>query len=105
MHHKKLFQSYKYYADNNTSIYKDLSLAVYYAFHSQIDLALNHLKLFSEEDNFHYWTILFLKIDPLLDNIRDHPKYKKIIHDIENKFWADHKKINATLVKNKLLVD
>ena len=29
----------------------------------------------------------------------------KIIHDIENKFWADHKKINATLVKNKLLVD
>lgn len=101
----KLFQSYKDYADNNESIYKDLNLAVYYAFHSQIDLALNHLKLFSEQDNFHYWTILFLKIDPLLDNILDHPRYKKIIHDIENKFWDNHKKINATLVKNELLAD
>lgn len=40
------------------------------------------LKLFSQQDNCHYWTILFLKIDPLIDNIKDLPEFKIIMNDI-----------------------
>jgi len=100
---EKLFQSYKEYAENNQSIYKHLSLAMYYSYKGETKDALEHLELFSHEDNYFYWIILFLEIDPLVDNIKDLPEFKKIVKDIKSKFWKNHKRIKSSLIEKELL--
>lgn len=100
---EKLFQSYKEYADNDQSIYKHLSLAMYYSYMGKTKEALEHLKIFSQEDNYFYWIILFLEIDPMVDNIKDLPEFKKIVNDLESKFWKNHKRIKDSLVEKELL--
>lgn len=72
---EELFNSFFEYASNDTSIYKHFSLAVYYAHQNNLKSAVEQLKLFSNEDNFQYWILLFLKIDPLIDNIKDLPAF------------------------------
>jgi len=101
---EEFVKSYKAYADRDKSIYKNLSLMGYYAWKGENQKALEHLKLFSKEDNFQYW-IIFLADDPLLDNLKNLPEFKKILSDIENKFWDNHKKIRATLEEKGLLKD
>jgi tetratricopeptide (TPR) repeat protein len=100
---QKYFDSFKNYAENDRSIYKHLSLAVYYSAKGNTEKAMEEMELFSEEDNYHYWTILFLNIDPLADNIKELPEYKRIFEKIENKFWKDHERIKASLEEKDLL--
>ncbi len=100
---EKLFADYKNYADQDKSIYQHLSMAVYYAYFANNQEALKQLELFSEENNFHYWVILFLKIDPLTDNIKDLPEYQKLIKKIEKKFWKEHYQIKVSLEDKDLL--
>ena len=42
-------------------------------------------------------------MDPLTDNIKDLPEFKKIMSDIETKFWNYHKQIKASLEEKELL--
>ena len=100
---EEIFRNYKAYADNDQSIYKHLSLAAYYAYQGDTANAIEHLSLFSQQENFHYWIILFLEIDPLVDNIKDLPEFKKILSEIEIKFWNYHKQIKASLEEKELL--
>ncbi|MFC2151094.1 helix-turn-helix domain-containing protein [Bacteroidota bacterium] len=100
---EKLFNEYRYYAENDQSIYRNLSLSMYYSYIGDSLKAIEHLKLFSEEDNYFYWLILFLEIDPLIDKMKDDPEYKKILQDIETKFWNYHKKVKASLEDKELL--
>jgi class 3 adenylate cyclase/TolB-like protein/Tfp pilus assembly protein PilF len=94
---------HKEYADNDESIYKHLSLAVYYSYLNKKDESLHHLRLFSEEDNFHYWIILFLRIDPLLDPIIDLPETQQFLNTLEVKFWKNHEKVKKTLEEKNLI--
>jgi len=100
---EKYFAIYLAYAENDRSIYKHLSLAVYYSFMGDNQNALEHLELFAQEDNYYYWLILFLKIDPLIDNIKDLPETQKILDDIEAKFWDYHEQIRVSLGEEGLL--
>ena len=100
---EKIFKDYKNYAENDISIYKHLSLAVYYSYKGDTENAIDHLKLFSQQSNYHYWLILFLEIDPLIDNIKDHPEFKSILSELEIKFWGSHERIKASLTKKGLL--
>ncbi|HUX55982.1 MAG TPA: hypothetical protein VMV77_03345 [Bacteroidales bacterium] len=100
---ERIFSEYKEYADNDKSIYKHLSLACYYSFKGETDRAMENIRLFSEQNNYHYWTVVFLKIDPLIDNIKDLPEFKKIFNDIEAKFWNSHNHLKALLAKEKLI--
>ncbi len=100
---EKYFANYKNYADNDKSIYKDLSLAAYYSFHGNTDAAIEHLRLFSQQDNYFYWMVIFIEMDPLFDNIKDHPEFRKILDDIEIKFWNYHEQIKASLEEKELL--
>ena len=100
---KKFFSEYKTYADGSSSIYKNVELAMYYSYHNQTEKALEHLKLFSEEEDYHYWILLFLEIDPLMDNIKDYPEFKEVFNKLETKFWKNHKKIKKSLEDQKLI--
>jgi len=98
------FQDYLEYARNDPGIYRDLSLAAYYSFNGDIDRALEHMKLFSEQENYPYWYILFLEMDdPLFDPLKDLPEFQKILREINVKFWKNHKEIRDSLNQKGLL--
>jgi tetratricopeptide (TPR) repeat protein len=97
------FRDYKEYAENNISIYKNLFLAVYYSYMGDTNQAIEKLKMFSRETNYQYWVVLFYIMDPLMDNIKDHPEFEIIFNDLENNFWNNHKRIKASLETKRLL--
>lgn len=98
-----LFRDYMEYAENDQSVYKHLSLAMYHANRGDPDSALEHLELFSGQEHFHYWTILFLEMDPLVDPIRDHPEFSRVISKIKVSFWKHHRQIRESLEQKELL--
>jgi TolB-like protein/class 3 adenylate cyclase/Tfp pilus assembly protein PilF len=100
---EKYFSKYKEYAENNQSIYRNWDLAKYYSYMGETDKAIEHLKLFSEEDNYFYWVLVFTDIDPLADNIKDLPEFKKIMKKIDKKFWDYHNRIKSSLKEKDLI--
>ncbi|WP_211253546.1 helix-turn-helix domain-containing protein [Prolixibacter bellariivorans] len=90
-------QNYKAFAEGDQSIYKHLSLAMYEAYEGNTAKAIEQLKLFSQQDDYHYWVVLFLKIDPLIDNVKDNPDFKKILHTIDSRFQNQHREMKASL--------
>ncbi len=100
---EKYFNEYKLYAENDNSIYKNLSLAMYYSYMNDTITALENLKLFSQQENYTYWTVLFLKIDPLIDNMKNIPEFKRLLDEIEIKFWNSHKQTKASLEEKDLV--
>lgn len=100
---KQLLASFKEYAENEKSIYRNLNLTMYYAYSGDTENALENMEMFTMETNFHYWILLFFEMDPLLDNIRNLPEFKKILTKIESNFWENHKKIRKSLEEKRLL--
>jgi tetratricopeptide (TPR) repeat protein len=93
---------FKENADNDHSIYHHLHLAAYYAYRKEPRKAIEHLTLFSKEDNFQYW-ILLMEDDPALDPIKDLPEFRDLMREIKVRFWDTNKKIRVTLEEKGLL--
>ena len=100
---REYLDKFKDYSDRDQSIYKHVNLALYYSYIGDTTAALDQMKLFSKEDKYHYWTILFLKQEPIFDNIKDLPEFKSIYSEMEKKFRENHDHIAATLKKENLL--
>ncbi|HKK41358.1 MAG TPA: helix-turn-helix domain-containing protein [Bacteroidales bacterium] len=100
---REYLNKFKDYCDRDQSIYKHVNLALYYSYKGNSTAALEQMKLFSKEDKYHYWTVLFLKKEPILDNIRNLPEFKSIYSEMEKKFRENHEHIAATLKKENLL--
>ncbi len=98
-----LLQSCYKYANNDKAIYKNLSLSVYYSYVGELEKSLDYLELFSNETNYQYWIILFLKDDPLIDNIKNLTKFKKIFQKLEREFYKKHNQIAEILRKENLI--
>jgi len=99
---KEYFRIYKEYAFNDKSVYRDLSLMAYYAWLGDQQKALDHMKLFSKENDYQYW-ILFMADEPLFNSFSNRPEFKEAMATIEKKFWDNHKKIRAMLEEKGLL--
>ena len=98
------FQEYLEFAENDPSIYRDLSLAAYYAYMGNTERALSYMELFSQQEKYPYWYILFMGFDdPLFESVNDLPEFQKIIRKIELKFWKYHKQIKDSLKEKGLL--
>lgn len=101
---RQYFREYLEFAENDQSIYRDLSLAVYYSYKGKTDLAIDHMELFSEQEKYPYWYILYLGMeDPLFENVEELPEFQKIMQRIELKFWKYHKEIKDSLKEKGLL--
>jgi len=98
-----LFKKYRAYLEIDNSIYKHLGLAVFNAYQGNTDEAIRELQLFSREENYHYWTFLFLKIDPLIDGMLDNPEFMKTLEFVESKFWKQHGQVKVSLNEKGLL--
>ena len=101
---RQYLREYLQFAENDQSIYRDLSLAVYYSYMGDTGLAIKHMELFSQQDQYPYWYILFLGMeDPLFENVEELPEFQKILQRIELKFWKYHKEIKDSLKEKDLL--
>jgi TolB-like protein/AraC-like DNA-binding protein len=100
---KEYIESYKAYMDQDQSLYKNLGLSGYYTYTGDVPRALEHLRLFSKEDDYFYWIVLFGPDDPAGDALRDHPEFKKLTKEIERKFWNRHRIIRETLEEKGLI--
>ncbi len=90
------------FAENDSSVYHHAHLAVYYIYRGDKDKGLDHLRLFSQEDNYRYW-ILLMPDDPLMESIKDDPEFKNVMHNIETKFWNRHEEMKAKLMEDGIL--
>ena len=73
-----LLERFKIYAENDDSVYKHSSLALYYSNQGEKEKAIEHLKQFSEQSNYFYWTVLFTPIEPIFDNLKNDPEFLEI---------------------------
>jgi len=95
--------AYKSFADQDHSIYRGMNMCLYYSATGNKQKALEQLTLFSEEQNFHYWTILFMPVDPLMDIIRDDKEYTKSYKKLQRSFQTFHNRIENSLFEKGLL--
>lgn len=100
---EQYLNKYKDYLEKDESIYKDAALAVLYLYENMPDKAIEAYDKFSLQDDFQYWVILFIREDPLLKRLQNHPNYEQTIEKIELKFWEQHQKLKESLEKEKLL--
>ncbi len=99
----EFYQIYRNYSATDSSIYQNLNFAAYYATQGETDLAMNHLKLFSQEDDILYWVVLMLDKDPIIRLLSNHPEYRSTLKQINERFWEGHRKKRELLVNEGLL--
>ncbi len=97
------FDSYSVYCEGDESIYKSASTAVKYAREGEIDLAIEQLKLFAAQDNYQYWILVFIGMDPLMDPLKSHPEYASTIQKIKDRFWENQDRLRQDLEAKGLL--
>jgi tetratricopeptide (TPR) repeat protein len=100
---KNLMNEFRLFAENNQSIYKHYLLATYYSYTGNTEKAIEHLRLFSNEENYFYWVFTFGKFDPMFDHIKDNKEFKMIFKSIETKFWNRHSQVKTALKEKKLI--
>jgi len=101
---KEVFEEFGNFAQNDQSLYRNMSLCAYYSYSGDTEKALEHLKLFSDdEEDYFYWLLIFTPIDPLMDNIKDLPEFREFMNVIETKFWNNHEKFRKDLEAKGLI--
>ncbi len=99
----EFFRSYADYCEKDISIYKSASMALNYAHEGKIDQGMEQLKVFSTQDNYQYWILLFLELDPLIEPLKSHPDYKETIQKINDRFWEKHQNLKRLLEDKGLI--
>lgn len=97
------FESFAEYVNNDESIYKDASQAAIYAHDGKYDLAIEYLNKFALKDNFQYWVVLFLDMDPVFKKLEGHPDYPATIKKIKDRFWENHNRLRKSLEEEGLI--
>jgi hypothetical protein len=100
---KQFYASYREFLAHTETAYKHLGLVAWYCEENNRDKALEHLRLFTQEDNIQYWIILFLNKAPDKTSIERSAEFQKLSRDIEKKFWTNHEKLKLTLEEQGLL--
>jgi len=99
----KFFSAYAEYCEKDQSIYKSASMAVKYAYEGENDKAIEQLKVFATQDNYQYWILLFMELDPIMKPLKSHPEFDGVIQKIEDRFWEKQKKLKKVLENKGLL--
>lgn len=100
---KEFIDDYHQYLETDQTAYRDLGLTAYYDYTGDTDKAIEHLRRFAKEDNIQYWIILFMREGPIPNGINQMPECKKLMDEVEAKFWTNHEKLKLTLEDKGLL--
>lgn len=93
----RYIESYLQYAEGDESMYKDLSMAAYYAVQGEVEKGIAHLKLFAQQRNYQYWFVLLMEDDPIIHLLSDHPEFTETMAAITARFWEDHNALRSLL--------
>lgn len=99
----RLFDAYTAYCEQEESIYKSASLAMKYAHEGKLDLAIDQLNTFAAQDYYQYAIVLFIESDPLLDPLRNHPEFKRVVQKIKDNFYENQGKLRKSLEAKGLM--
>ena len=99
----ELMETFRRFGEADESIYKHLNLTAYYAYTDEPDRALEEFEKFAVQENFQYWIILLIEDEPLIENIKDRPEFKRILKQLKANFWNKHKEIKTDLQQQGLL--
>ncbi len=99
----KFFKAYAAYCEKDQSIYKSASTAVKFAYEGEIDKAIEQLKIFATQNDYQYWILLFMEIDPIMGPLKSHPEYNGIMKKIRDRFWENQKKLKSSLEEQGLI--
>lgn len=92
----ELYEDYFEYIKTDQSIYQDLNYYAYYAYKGENEKALEHLRLFSEKDNYQFWLVLFDE-DPQTYALDSSPEAQRLWKKIRDKFWQNHEQLRKEL--------
>ena len=85
-----------------SSVYYDL--AGVYAFKGDKIKAYENLKIVSQSKIISYlWLVRYIKYDPLFNSIRNEPKFKKIVKNMEAKYQAERERVKKWLEEQGML--
>ena len=98
-----LMSSYQVFAEGDQSIYGDLTRCMNHAYHKDLDAALASFRSFVDQEDFHYWTILFFPVDPIVEDLRKTSEFQELFSELESKFWRRHEALRSRLEKESLL--
>ncbi|NNG09873.1 MAG: AraC family transcriptional regulator, partial [Arenibacter sp.] len=98
-----LYIAYDDYCEKDQSIYKAASTAMKYAREGKSDEAIAQLKIFATQDNYQYWIVVFLEMDPLTKPLQRHPEFEGIVQKIKDRFWEQQATLKKTLEEKDLI--
>ncbi len=78
-------------------------LAGIYAFQGNKDKALQLLDEINQRKLIPSWLVVFLKYDPFFDNLRNDPRFQKILTDSDQDALEKHEQLKSWLEKEELL--
>jgi tetratricopeptide (TPR) repeat protein len=78
-------------------------LAEVYAFLGDKEKAYYYLDEVNKNKSFPLWWVTLFNFHPLLDPIRQEPRFQKILKDVETKYQAEHERVGKWLEENKML--
>jgi TolB-like protein/AraC-like DNA-binding protein/tetratricopeptide (TPR) repeat protein len=78
-------------------------LAEMYALIGDKEKAYYYLDEVNKNKAFPMWWVILFKYEPLFDNIRQEPRFQKILKDVEAKYQAEHIRVGKWLKEKGLL--
>lgn len=97
---KAFFSRYYDYASNPSRPFHNLSMSVWQLHEGKTDEALDYFRKYAIQDDYSFWMLLFLDLDPLLEPIIILPEGQKILSEMEVRFWNRHQ-----IVKDRLMAE
>lgn len=82
-------------------IYTYYDLVGIYAFMGDKIKSYENLKLFSQSKNSFLYMVTLIKNDPLFENIREEPEFRKVIDDMEQKYLRVHEEVAEWIADQK----
>lgn len=84
-------------------LYPYYDMAGVYAFNGDKEMAYKCLKQFNMRKTMPFWIQIYMKSDPLFNSIRGEAAFQQIAKEIENKYLAEHKRVEKWLKENNML--
>jgi tetratricopeptide (TPR) repeat protein len=78
-------------------------LADVYAIRGEKDNVYKNLRNISQMEFINFWTVTILRLDPILDSIRNEPEFQQIVRDVEAKYQAEHERVRKWLEGQEML--
>lgn len=97
------FRKYVEFCKADQSIYQSASMASLFALEGKNDQAIEQLKIFATQNDYQYWILVFMELDPVMHPLKSHPEFKGVIQKIKDRFWENQATLKKSLEAKGLI--